>query len=73
MIRAERHERILAELARRGTVGANELALLLDASLATIRRDITALDERRAVKRTHGGASLPQRREELPFDAKVMA
>lgn len=73
MIRAERQERILAELARRGSVGANELALLLDASLATIRRDISELDERRAVKRTHGGASLPQRREELPYDAKVMA
>ena len=72
MIRAERHERILAELARRGTVSAQELATLLDASLATIRRDIAELDERRAVKRTHGGASLPQQREELPFDAKVM-
>ncbi|MEZ5776915.1 MAG: DeoR/GlpR family DNA-binding transcription regulator [Paracoccaceae bacterium] len=72
MIRAERHERILAELARRGTVSAKELASLLDASLATIRRDIAELDDRHAVKRTHGGASLPQRREELPFDAKLM-
>lgn len=73
MIRAERHERILAELARRGTVSAQDMAGLLDASLATIRRDIAELDERGVIKRTHGGASLPQRREELPFDAKVMA
>ncbi|UPH72241.1 DeoR/GlpR family DNA-binding transcription regulator [Abyssibius alkaniclasticus] len=73
MIRAERHERILAELARRGTVSAQDLATLLDASLATIRRDIAELSELRAVTRTHGGASLPQRREELPFDAKVMS
>jgi len=73
MIRAERHERILAELARRGSVSAQDLATLLDASLATVRRDISDLDSRGAVKRTHGGASLPQRREELPFDAKVMA
>lgn len=72
MIRAERHERILAELARRGTVSAQDMAALLDASLATIRRDIAELDERGAIKRTHGGASLPQRREELPYDAKVM-
>lgn len=72
MIRAERHERILAELARRGTVSAQELALLLDTSLATIRRDIAELDERRAVTRTHGGASLPERGVELPYDAKVM-
>lgn len=73
MIRAERHDLILAELARRGSVGAQELAVLLDTSLATIRRDIADLDERGAVKRIHGGATLPQRREELPFDAKVMA
>ena len=72
MIRAERHERILAELARRGTVSAQDLTTLLDASLATVRRDIAELDSRRAVTRTHGGASLPKRNEELPFDAKVM-
>lgn len=73
MIRAERHERILAELARLGTVSAQDLSTLLDASLATIRRDISELDERKILKRTRGGASLAQRREELPFDAKVMA
>ncbi|SNY59321.1 transcriptional regulator, DeoR family [Pseudooceanicola antarcticus] len=73
MIRAERHDRILAELARRGTVSAQELSKLLDASLATIRRDIAELESRKTVTRTHGGASLPQGREELPFDAKVMS
>lgn len=73
MIRAERHERILAELARLGTVSAQDLSDLLEASLATIRRDIAELDTRGALKRTHGGASLPQRREELHFDAKVMS
>lgn len=73
MIRAERHERILAELARRGSVSAQDLATIIQASLATVRRDIAELDERGAVKRIHGGASLPKRREELPFDAKVMA
>lgn len=73
MIRAERHERILAELARRGAVSAQDLAVLLGASLATVRRDIADLDERGALTRTHGGATLLQGREELPFDAKVMA
>jgi len=73
MIRAERHERILGELARLGTVSAQGLADLLDASLATIRRDIAELDRRGALKRTHGGASLPQRREEPHFDAKLMS
>ena len=73
MIRAERHERILAELARRGTISAQELAALLDSSLATVRRDIVELDARKAVTRTHGGASLPPGQEELPYDAKMMA
>jgi DeoR/GlpR family transcriptional regulator of sugar metabolism len=73
MIRAERHERILAELARHGTVSAQDLSRLLAASLATVRRDIAELDARGTVKRTHGGASLPSRREEPHFDAKVMA
>ncbi len=73
MIKAERHDRILAELAKRGSIGVQELADLLDASPATIRRDIAELDERQTVMRTHGGATLRDRHEELPYDAKVMA
>lgn len=72
MIRAERHERILGELARKGTVSAQELSTLLEASLATIRRDISELAENKALVRTHGGASLPKQREEQPYDAKMM-
>ena len=72
MIRAERHERILAELARRGTISAQDVAVMLHTSLATIRRDIAELDEMKAVRRIHGGAMLPERNEELPFDAKLM-
>ncbi|MEZ5793208.1 DeoR/GlpR family DNA-binding transcription regulator [Albidovulum sp.] len=72
MIRAERHEKILIELSRKGTVSATELSGLLGASLATIRRDIAELDTAKSLVRTHGGASLPKRREELPYDAKVM-
>jgi len=73
MIRAARHERILAELARRGAVRAQDLAALLHTSLATIRRDIADLAAGGVVQRLHGGAVLPQRREELPFDAKITA
>lgn len=72
MIRAERHERILSQLSRHGTVSAQDLSEHLGASLATIRRDISELAERKALVRTHGGASLPMRREELPYDAKMM-
>lgn len=73
MIRAQRHELILSELARKGTVSAQELAALLKTSLATVRRDIAELDQRNALQRTHGGASLPRSSEELPFDAKLLA
>jgi DeoR/GlpR family transcriptional regulator of sugar metabolism len=73
MIKAERHDRILAELAKRGAIGVQELAELLDASAATIRRDIGELDGAGSVVRTHGGVTLRDTREELPYDAKVMA
>lgn len=73
MIKAARHDRILAELAKRGAIGVQELAALLDASTATIRRDIAELDQMGSVLRTHGGATLRNAVEELPYDAKVMA
>lgn len=73
-IKAERHDRILAEVARRGSVSVQELAGLLDASPATIRRDISELDELGSAVRTHGGVTLRGGgNEELPYDAKVMA
>jgi len=73
MIKAERHDKILAELARRGAIGVQELAELLDASSATIRRDIGELHDSGSVVRTHGGVTLRDTNEELPYDAKVMA
>lgn len=72
MIKAERHDRILAELAKRGAVGVQELAEILDASPATIRRDISELDSKNVLTRTHGGAVLQNGHQELPYDAKVM-
>lgn len=72
-IKAVRHDRILSELARRGAVSVQELADLLDASPATIRRDISELDDRGSAVRTHGGVTLRGGNEELPYDAKVMA
>jgi DeoR/GlpR family transcriptional regulator of sugar metabolism len=72
-IKAVRHDRILAEIARRGAVSVQELADLLDASPATIRRDISELDELGSAVRTHGGVTVREANEELPYDAKVMA
>jgi DeoR/GlpR family transcriptional regulator of sugar metabolism len=73
MIKAERHDLIVAELAKRGAVGVQQLAELLGASSATIRRDIAELDANNTLLRTHGGAALRDRRQEPSYDAKVMA
>lgn len=73
MIKAERHDRILAELARRGAISVGELAGLLGASSATVRRDIAELDAGQAVLRTHGGVTLRGGQEEPSYDSKVMA
>lgn len=73
MIKAERHDLIMVELARRGAVSVHDLAKLLDVSSATVRRDISALDASHTLLRTHGGAALRDRRREVPYDAKIMA
>ena len=43
-----------------GMTGVHELAEQVDASLATIRRDLQRLEEQGIVIRTHGGASLAE-------------
>lgn len=73
MIKAERHDLIMVELARRGAVSVRDLAKLLDASAATIRRDIAELDASDTLLRTHGGAAVRDRRREISYDAKIMA
>ena len=73
MIKAERHDLIIVELAKRGAVGVQDLAELLDVSQATVRRDIAELNANNSLLRTHGGAALVDRRREVPYDAKIMA
>ena len=73
MIKAERHDFIMAELAKRGAVSVTELSRLLSVSSATIRRDISEMDASNALLRTHGGAALRDRPREMSYDAKIMA
>ncbi len=73
MIKAERHDTILSELARRGSIGVQDLSRLLEVSEATVRRDLTELDEKSLVQRTHGGATLREEGDELPFSSKITA
>jgi DeoR/GlpR family transcriptional regulator of sugar metabolism len=52
-----RRQAIELELVRRESATVDELARLLGASVATIRRDLTALEEsNHMIRRTHGGA-----------------
>ena len=73
MIKEERFERIRSELARKGSVDGDELAALLKTSRATIRRDLDAMQDRGMLRRTHGGATTNDARDELPFQSKLNA
>jgi DeoR/GlpR family transcriptional regulator of sugar metabolism len=60
MIKDRRHQRILEILAAEGSVEIGELSRILpEVSQVTLRRDIQELAEAGALKRTHGGAVLP--------------
>ena len=56
MRRAERLESILEQLSNDGSVAVSELTGRLDASAATIRRDLELLEQQKLLSRTHGGA-----------------
>lgn len=60
MIKHQRHVRILSLLRREGSVDAEALARLMpEVSRVTLRRDVAELAEAGALRRTHGGAVLP--------------
>ncbi len=76
---AARRSAIQRQLLLNGTVSVETLARELGASVATIRRDLTQLEQEGSVRRTHGGAVIKAPRgadqafalrEELDVDAK---
>lgn len=54
-----RHQRIVAQLAESPTLRASDLAVALNVSGETIRRDLLDLQEQGLINRTYGGASRP--------------
>src|SRR2546430_13466069 len=62
--------RILKLLLERGSVSVEELITLLGASAPSIRRDLTRLEGKGLIRRTHGGAALVQELlyEPFPYD-----
>ena len=57
MLAAERQNRILVEVQRRGAVRVSELSELFDVSDMTIRRDLDALASQGQLDKVHGGAT----------------
>jgi len=62
-----RDDRILKLLLHKGTVTVEELIAALGASAPSIRRDLTRLEGKGLIRRTHGGAALVQELLYEPF------
>jgi len=67
----DRFSRIKAELSKRGQLYNADIAELLGVSLATVRRDLEAMEGRGMLRRTHGGAVPVEDADELPFTSKI--
>ncbi len=63
----QRAKRILQVLLAHGNISVDELAEQLEASPASVRRDLTRLEQRGLVHRTHGGAKLAGQTLYEPF------
>ena len=72
MIAAQRRQLILDSLRVDGAVSIKALALLLDTSAVTIRRDLDYLDSVGKLSRTHGGAVAGQTAVESPYAEKAV-
>lgn len=68
-MRNERQEQILQLLHKRRSMTTSQLSKAVYASLPTIRRDLSCLESRGLVRRTHGGAVLMElsQRQEVPL------
>lgn len=74
MFAQERQQAILAALQTRSPLTVQALEKLLQASPATVRRDLTFLEGLGRIARTHGGVMrADQAGRELPFDRKSRA
>jgi len=62
-----REEQIMKALLRRGSISLNDLVEELAMSAPSIRRDLTRLEERGLVRRTHGGVTLVEPMLYEPF------
>ena len=68
MLATERQNFILEKIKKEGGVSVEQLALALDVSLMTIRRDLQHLSEEGWIERCHGGAIA---KKEVPYQTKM--
>ncbi len=66
LLEPERHQIILEALKKKNTVKLQELVELTNSSESTIRRDLTQLEQRKFLKRVHGGAARLQGKLQEP-------
>lgn len=71
MLRNERHARILEHVSARGSIDVGELAVLLDVSGATVRRDLRHLGGQNLLRRTRGGAEVGAVALEVPLQHRA--
>lgn len=64
---ARRHAAIVERTRNAGSVSVEELARALDISAQTIRKDLTLLEQRGLLSRTHGGATARSGTNNLPY------
>jgi DeoR/GlpR family transcriptional regulator of sugar metabolism len=71
MFAEERREQILLKIKKTGRVLAKDLSEEFEVSIDTIRRDLTYMEEKGLLKRTHGGAVTLSKVRRLPMDDKI--
>jgi DeoR/GlpR family transcriptional regulator of sugar metabolism len=70
-MKSNRLDAIRSHLYKHGATNINDLAAAMNASIATIRRDLTELEEAGTIDRLHGGARLAQGSSvEIDFDMR---
>jgi DeoR family transcriptional regulator, aga operon transcriptional repressor len=67
MRQSDRFNHIIKQLSTNGSVGVGDLVDALGVSAATVRRDLTLLEQQRLLARTHGGAVAHGVLYELPL------
>lgn len=71
MFAEERQRHILSKVKSLGRVIAKELAEECEVSIDTIRRDLTIMEEKGLIKRTHGGAVPLSKVRRFPIDNRI--